>query len=761
MDNLVGQQFDRYKLIRYLGDGSFADVYLGEHVYLKKSVAVKVLRVYLPNSDRESFSIEASTIASLEHPHIVQVLDSGVYHNIPFLVMNYASHGTLRQRHPDHTILSPTIVLSYVKQIASALQYAHDRKLIHRDVKPHNILLGPEDELWLSDFGLAMIAHSSMSRITENTGGTPGYMAPEQFVGKTCQASDQYALAVMAYEWLCGERPFQGSHSELFNQHTYAPVPPLREKLATISPAIEKVVLRALAKDPHQRFVNVQAFADALEQAYLFPGSGSDLGAPSSQKELPPMVRQPTSSFDTETPTILSPMRSFPSAQDAIAIAPGKISSASEDKRAPGFSNAPVAAFKEPETPMPPVPPAEMFREPETPMPPVSPAFSNAPVATFREPETPMPPVLPQFQASPKRAISRRRVLVGLGTAIAVASGAAIAWEFATATNVPTITHPSIIKVPSHAATVTSAPVPVGTPLLIYQGQKSGVKAAAWSPDGRFIASGGVDQTVHVWNAVSGEDVLNPPYRGHSSGLDAVAWSPNGQFIASGGEDKTVHVWNAATGKDLLSPHTQHTQTVRAVAWSPDGKFIASGSEDQTVRVWDATNGQDLPFSPYRGHIGKVTSVAWSPTHPLIASASFDGTVQIWSSTNGQRVYSFSPPPTVFGERTLAWSPDGRYIVSGGDNNNVYVWDTTTGQMAYSFSGHTNHIQAVAWSPDGQYIASGSFDHTVKIWSFATKKLILTYSHHKNQVWSVGWSHDGQYIASASVDGTVQIWKPL
>ncbi len=295
MANLVGQQFDSYKLIRYLGDGAFADVYLGEHVYLKKSVAVKVLRMQLSNSDRESFFIEARTVASLEHPHIVPVLDCGVDHNIPFLVMKYASHGTLRQRHPDHTVLSPSIVVSYVKQIASALQYAHDRKLIHRDVKPHNILLGPEDELWLSDFGLVMIAHSTMSQVTENTGGTPGYMAPEQFIGKTCPASDQYALAVMAYEWLCGERPFQGTHSELFNQHMFAPAPSLREKLSTISPAIEEVVLTALAKDPHRRFARVQAFANALEQAYLPAGSGADLPALSSQKKLPPMASQPAS----------------------------------------------------------------------------------------------------------------------------------------------------------------------------------------------------------------------------------------------------------------------------------------------------------------------------------------------------------------------------------------------------------------------------------------------------------------------------------
>ncbi len=779
MTELAGQQFGNYKLISYLGDGAFADVYLGEHVYLKKPVAVKVLRVQLPNSDRESFFTEARTVASLIHPHIVQVLDCGVEQHIPYLVMNYASHGSLRQRHPDHSILAPSTVLSYVKQIASALQYAHDRKLIHRDVKPHNILLGPHDELWLSDFGLVIIDHSTMSRIRENTGGTPGYMAPEQFIGRTCPASDQYALAVMAYEWLCGKRPFRGSYSELFNQHTFASVPSLREKMPTISPAIEKVVLTALAKEPHQRFANVQAFADALERAYLPPVAGFDRSAPSTQKALPPVAKQPPAisvAFDTSTPTVLNRMKSFPSAQDAIAFAPDMISSAAEDKHAPGFSKTPdlpVAMFKEPNTPMPSVPPNISFKEPNTPMPLVPPP------ASFREPNTPMPvvpqvlqlpQVPPQLQAPPRRKISRRRVLLGLGGVLVLVSGGAIAWEFASHANSSTVTPSQGIKVLSHPTTATTPPtatptsVPVGTPIQTYRGQKSGVRAAVWSPDGQFIASGGEDNTVRIWYAASGKEIPSSPYKGHSGKVTTVAWSPDGRFIASGGEDKTVHVWNASSGKVLLSvPYSQHQATVRSVAWSPDGKFIASGSEDETVHVWDAASGSDLPFSPYRDHIGKVISVAWSPNGALIASASLDSTVQVWNSTNGIRSYSFTPPaaPRPLGERALAWSPDGKYIVSGGDNNIVYVWDTTARQMAFALSDFANSIQSVAWSPDGKYFAAASFDGTVKVWSFATRKLMLTYRHHTNQVWSVAWSPNGHYIASASVDGTVQLWKPL
>ena len=183
MTDRVGQQFGNYKLTHYLGSGAFADVYEGEHVYLKKSVAIKVLRMQLPNRDGESFLNEARTVANLEHPHIVQVLDYGVYEeHVPYLVMNYASHGTLRQRHPDHTILSPTIVLSYVKQIASALQYAHDKKLIHRDVKPANILLGSKDELLLSIWPRHNCSQLNVPDHGKYCVGTPDYMAPEQFV---------------------------------------------------------------------------------------------------------------------------------------------------------------------------------------------------------------------------------------------------------------------------------------------------------------------------------------------------------------------------------------------------------------------------------------------------------------------------------------------------------------------------------------------------------------------------------------------------
>ena len=260
-------QLGNYRLLHLLGQGGFAEVYLGEHVYLETQAAIKVLLTQLVREDIEAFRTEARTIARLEHPHIVRVLDFGVEGGTPFLVMNYATGGTLRQHHPRGTRLTLPLVVSYVQQVASALQYAHEEKLIHRDVKPENILLGRHGEVLLSDFGIALVAQTSRHQLTQAPTGTVAYMAPEQIQGKPRPASDQYALGMVVYEWLSGTLPFTGSVLEVFGQHLHVPPAPLHEKVSGIPIAVEQVVMRTLAKDPKDRFASMHAFATALEQA--------------------------------------------------------------------------------------------------------------------------------------------------------------------------------------------------------------------------------------------------------------------------------------------------------------------------------------------------------------------------------------------------------------------------------------------------------------------------------------------------------------
>ena len=250
MVDRVGQQLGNYRLLRLLGQGGFAEVYLGEHLYLKTQAAIKVLHAQIVDDNSESFIAEARTIASLVHPHIVRVLDFGIEQTIPFLVMDYAPHGTLRRRYPNGTLLPLTTIVPYVRQLADALQHAHNVKLIHRDIKPENMLLGSNDEVLLSDFGIATIARTSRATKPQDIAGTVFYMAPEQIQGMPRPASDQYALGIVVYEWITGGGPFHGSFTEVATQHIFAPPPPLREKVPALSKEVEQVVLKASEQRP-------------------------------------------------------------------------------------------------------------------------------------------------------------------------------------------------------------------------------------------------------------------------------------------------------------------------------------------------------------------------------------------------------------------------------------------------------------------------------------------------------------------------------
>lgn len=235
MSSFLGQQFGNYRLVRRLGEGGFADVYLGQHVLIAtQQAAIKIL--HLTDIDEQQFRQEAERTAALRHPHIVRLYDFNIQQGIPFLVLDYAPNGSLA-RHRGQQVPLDTII-QYLKHIAPALQYAHDNNVIHRDIKPDNILIGSQGELLISDFGIAVISktgHTSL-QTSYDVSGTPEYMAPETFQGKLEKASDQYAIGIMIYSWLCGKLPFtQGNFMQIGYQHTHEPVPLLREQVPGIS----------------------------------------------------------------------------------------------------------------------------------------------------------------------------------------------------------------------------------------------------------------------------------------------------------------------------------------------------------------------------------------------------------------------------------------------------------------------------------------------------------------------------------------------
>lgn len=269
MADYIGQTFGNYRLLRVLGKGSFADVYLGKHMYLKTEAAIKVLYGRLDAETVEAFLREAHILHSIEHPHIMRVYDASILDGVPYLVMDYAPGGTMRERHPRGVPVPLPTILAYVKQIATALDHAHENKLIHRDLKPENLLINHIGEVLLSDFGIALPMRNTDSMSVQALRGTLAYMAPEQIRGKPRGASDQYALGIMVYEWLCGYRPFSGEAAELLGQHLFVSPPSLRARMPEIPDQIEQIIFKALAKEHQQRFACVADFAAALEEASL------------------------------------------------------------------------------------------------------------------------------------------------------------------------------------------------------------------------------------------------------------------------------------------------------------------------------------------------------------------------------------------------------------------------------------------------------------------------------------------------------------
>lgn len=270
--DFIDGQIGEYRLQQLLGQGDTTEVYVAEHVRQHRQVAIKLIYGEWEEEEEKAvaFLNQNSMLTNLRHPHIVSISDFGVEQHVAYLVMDYMPHGNLRQRHPRGTRLPLDVVLHYVRPVASALTYIHEHGLVHRDVKPHNMLLDGEDEIKLSDFGIAVASHSispvhSSARSFE---GTAPYAAPEQLRGQSRRASDQYALAITIYEWLCGDWPFRGTFYEITHQHLFVQPASLQERGVDCPPNVEQVIMRALEKEPEKRFPSIKYFADELEWAY-------------------------------------------------------------------------------------------------------------------------------------------------------------------------------------------------------------------------------------------------------------------------------------------------------------------------------------------------------------------------------------------------------------------------------------------------------------------------------------------------------------
>ncbi|MBE3561114.1 MAG: serine/threonine protein kinase, partial [Ktedonobacteraceae bacterium] len=330
-----------------------------------------------------SFLKQTQALTMLDHPHILRLRDAGLENHHAFLVSDYVSHVTLKRAFPPTSKQPLDKVMPYLKQIASALHYIHQQQLLHGDVRPENILIDGNNQVLLWGFSIEAITQNQerlRSQKPEDMRKIVAYSAPERIQGKLLPAGDQYSFALIIYELLSGTLPFTGSYIQIATQQLQAPVPPLRLQVPGIPPTVESVIMKALSKDPQQRFPNVQAFISTLEQsAQLQPGQRAQVQAPTSRA-----VPQPPAASLWQAPPAPPTQEALPTRQAASAPA-----SVQQHQIAP---------------PAPPPPPA-----------PMPPSQQQVTMAAAAQPPAP-PPV--QQALAPRRdasnTITRRAFAVGL-----------------------------------------------------------------------------------------------------------------------------------------------------------------------------------------------------------------------------------------------------------------------------------------------------------------------------------------------------------
>lgn len=736
MDTLLGTTLDGYVLKRLLGSGGMGSVYLAEDPSIGQQVAIKVVRTDDSNySDTasleqatERFRQEARAVGTLDHLNILPLYRYGEEETSSgrraYIVMQYRPEGSLadwlRRRSgkfkPSSQTLAPQLpeglltswppspeeVAIYILQAASALQYAHDRGIIHRDVKPANFLLRFDPNLarktaaavlLLSDFGLAKFYASTSA--TSHAFGTPIYMAPEQFDGTASPQSDQYALAIMAFHLLAGRPPFEGDPMHLMLQHLRTLPPSIRSLVPTVSRSTQEALNRALSKQADQRFPSIMAFAEAFKEASCSSTTTTRTPLRPFTLILPTVNRsdEPTQSnnniFRASTalpPTPQSKQR-ISSELSPYATEPQDFSTmikGSQDLAFQAQTEAPQPSAIEARTSSP------LFRsQPMTPRP-----------QTLYQTELPVP------QRREQRT-SRRSVLSKI----------------------------------------------LGGAALLAIGTGAGVYIAMERPPHPPIVS----NAINPQSIISNDHMLQKMLHGHSGEVTSVAWSPNGLFLASGSADKSVRVWMVDQSHSQV--YSGHSAEVLSVAWTPDSNFLASAGIDTTVRIWNQTNrfNQSHYSSIAVGTI--INDLVWqSDNSHLFAGTISKGLYEIVFQPQAGGVAK----PASFEQNTiraLAISPDGRFLATGDDLGIVTLYELST-MSPFSKQLHQKPVLSLAWSPDSTQLASGAADRHVQILKASPPFDLLHTLTHRGAVNAIAWNPgDIRQIATISNDGNLYMWS--
>jgi len=283
------------------------------------------------------------------------------------------------------------------------------------------------------------------------------------------------------------------------------------------------------------------------------------------------------------------------------------------------------------------------------------------------------------------------------------------------------------------------------------RGHTDAVTGAAFSPDGKFIATASRDQKLRLWDVSTGQSLKE--LRGHTGQVTSIAFSPDGKLMATASWDKTARIWEAGTGQSVRELRG-HAKRVWGAAFSPDGQRVITAGEDGTARIWEVSTGRIIV--ELLGHTSEVYGAAFSPDGKLAVTASRDNTARVWEASTGRRLTILHGHTDWV--RSATFSPDGKWVVTGSHDTTVRVWEASTGRSVRELRGHKAFVKWVAFSPDGEFIVAASSDGTSLVWDTKTGQSVAQIRGHTDDAWSAAYSPDGRFIVTASSDKTARIY---
>ena len=754
----------RYRLLRLLGRGGMGAVWHAHDTLLERDVAVK--EIWFPGGGNEPVDPadplirralrEAKAAARLRHPGIVTVYDVVTDEGRPWIVMELVNGRSLAEALRDHGLLPERQTAEIGLHVLDALRAAHREGIIHRDVKPANILLEDAGRVVLTDFGIAAIDDATALTATGQMIGSPAYLAPERIDGRPATATaDLWALGVTLYTAVTGRSPFQRDDT----QATVAAILTSRPAPPAHAGRLWPVLKGLLAKDPGRRLTTEEALR--LLAAVAKPTDAPQ--ARPASRWWPTRSRRHRSTPDGVTPTLTAP----PPTLAATTLHPGRADSTdtvAADTADPGRADSTdtVAADTEVRGPAPRVPNASPPRSRRSGL--LAEAASQ-PAAPARQPAGPESSP-PTGRGKPRR----RLVLATGGTALALAlAGSATRWLWPVGTTPgprPDASKEARTALPFGSLVAGPFTGHVNDITEVAVGERAGVPIAV---------SASIDGTLRRWDLATGQQI-GPPMRGHDGVVTSVAFGQRGglPIAVSGGHDHTVRIWDLIGGRQIGEPLGEPEDgpiTTRRVIQSVavgerDGvPVVVSGGSEDTLRLWDLTTGKQIG-QPWSGHTDGVTSVAVGAIDgaPAAVSGGYDLTIRVWNLTTGKQIgepltgHTDAVQSVAFGELN-----GGPVAVSGGQDNTVRIWNLATGQqIGEPLTGHTATIWAVAFGQvDGAPSAvSGGYDRMVRLWDLTSGTQVGALSTVDRQVNSlVLHTLDGGPVCVSASGATLRVWS--